>query len=117
MLLPSDTPQEAPHIPDIKPCQLISVDPTLLGQPSQNEMMQMNATSNNNATGHDATQLKTLHEIPLSLGNVIWKVKENLHDLILSLFIDICRAVETSQAIPKANAQLEAMLFKKRLLT
>jgi hypothetical protein len=59
---------------------------------------------------------EALNRIPLSLGNVIWKVKETLYDLIPSLFINLCCAVETSQAVSKANAQLEAALKKKQTL-
>jgi hypothetical protein len=114
MLLPGDIPQEeAPTTNDIEPRQLNPAEPPPLGQPSQNGTMQ---TNNNDATVTDANQPEALHRIPLSLGNVIWKVKEILHDLTPPLFIDLCRAVETSQAVSKANAQLEATLKKKQTL-
>lgn len=62
----------------------------------------------------DATQ--TPHPVPKEMDNVMYKVKEKLHDLIRELFLDLVLTVEMSHREIKANAKLEATLKKKKTL-
>jgi hypothetical protein len=58
----------------------------------------------------------TPHPVPRELGNVMWKTKDKLFDLIPVLFMDLILHVELSHRETKANAKLEASLKKKKTL-
>jgi hypothetical protein len=109
-ILPDDPFEDADTRPE--PRELnppVNQVPTM-GQPSQPGTRQQ--------PGHldRAHAEETNVRLPRSLETVLWKVKEVLHDLVPPLFIELCRAVDTSQAIVKANAQMVATLKKKKTL-
>jgi hypothetical protein len=54
--------------------------------------------------------------LPRDLGNVIYKVKDRLYDLIPILFVGLAESVETTQREQIANAKLEASLKTNKAL-
>jgi hypothetical protein len=54
--------------------------------------------------------------VPKEMDNVLYQVKEKLHDLIPLIFLDLVLTVEQNQRQLKANAKLEATLKKKKTL-
>jgi hypothetical protein len=64
----------------------------------------------------DASPDKVPQPVPKEMDTVLYKVKEKLHNLIPSLFLDLVLTVEMSHRELKANAKLEATLKKKKTL-
>jgi hypothetical protein len=91
------------------PADDTNLSPNRLEDPDRTQTLSQEATE-------ETSNTDTPHPVPRELENVMYKVKEKLHDLIPALFLDLVLTVETDQRELKANAKLEATLKKKKTL-